>query len=35
MHIETLLLYFSEGERLPLPNWLLHCYWVIPHLYQQ
>ena len=34
-HIETLLCHWPEGTRLPLPNWLLHRYWVIQHLYQQ
>ncbi len=34
-HIETLLEHFPEGQRLPLPNWLLRRYWVIPHLYGQ
>ena len=33
--IETLLSHWPEGTRLPLPNWLLHRYWVIQHLYQQ
>jgi transposase, IS5 family len=34
-HIHTLLAQFPEGEPLPLPNWLLHRYWVIQHLYEQ
>lgn len=34
-HIGTLLAQFPVGERLPLPNWLLHRYWVIQHLYEQ
>ena len=34
-HIEALLSHFPEGERLPLPKWLLYRYWVIPHLYAQ
>ena len=34
-HVETLLKQWPEGTRLPLPNWLLHRYWVIQHLYQQ
>ena len=34
-HIETLLAYWPQGERLPLPNWLLRRYWVLPHLYAQ
>jgi hypothetical protein len=34
-HIDALLDHFPEGERLPLPKWLLYRYWVIPHLYAQ
>ncbi|MCP4334197.1 MAG: transposase, partial [Gammaproteobacteria bacterium] len=34
-HIETLLEDWPQGTRLPLPNWLLRRYWVIPHLYAQ
>jgi len=34
-HIDTLLSHWPEGTRLPLPNWLLHRYWVIQHLSQQ
>jgi hypothetical protein len=34
-HIETLLGYWPEGTRLPLPRWLLRRYWVISHLYAQ
>lgn len=34
-HIERLLAHFLEGTRLPLPNWLLHRYWVIQHVYAQ
>ena len=34
-HIKTLLAQFPEGQSLPLPNWLLHRYWVIQHLYEQ
>ncbi len=34
-HIETLLAYWPQGTQLPLPNWLLRRYWVIPHLYAQ
>ncbi len=34
-HIETLLTHWPEGTQLPIPNWLLHRYWVIQHLYQQ
>jgi hypothetical protein len=34
-HIETLLVDWPQGTRLPLPNWLLRRYWVIPYLYAQ
>ena len=34
-HIERLLSHFPEGEKLPLPPWLLRRYWVIPHLFAQ
>ncbi len=34
-HIETLMTYWPPGTRLPLPNWLLRRFWVIPHLYAQ
>ena len=34
-HIEVLLNHYPYGSRLPLPNWLLRRYWVIPHLYDQ
>jgi hypothetical protein len=34
-HIEALLAYWPQGVRLPLPNWLLRRYWVIPYLYAQ
>ena len=34
-HIEALLEHYPYGSRLPLPNWLLRRYWVIPHLYNQ
>ena len=34
-HIEQLLQHFPEGNRLPLPRWLLHRYWVIQHVYEQ
>jgi hypothetical protein len=34
-HIEALLEHFPQGQRLPLPKWLLYRYWVIPHLYAQ
>ena len=34
-HIDQLLKSMPEGQRLPLPYWLLYRYWVIQHLYQQ
>lgn len=34
-HIDQLLTAIPEGQRLPLPFWLLYRYWVIQHLYQQ
>ena len=34
-HIDALLEHFPIGEPLPLPNWLLYRYWVIPHVYEQ
>ena len=34
-HIERLLEHYKIGSRLPMPNWLLRRYWVIPHLYEQ
>ena len=34
-HIEKLLALWPEGTPLPLANWLLRRYWVIPHLYAQ
>ena len=34
-HIERLLEYWSVGEPLSLPHWLLYRYWVIQHLYDQ
>ena len=34
-HIEQLLSHFPEGEKLPLPPWLLRRYWVIPPLFAQ
>jgi len=34
-HIEQLLQAYPEGTAIPLPQWLLHRYWVIQHLYQQ
>ena len=34
-HIEALLELFEQGHALPIENWLLRRYWVIPHLYAQ
>ena len=34
-HIESLLEEWPPGTPIPLPYWLLHRYWVLPHLYQQ
>lgn len=34
-HIEQLLTHFPQGQALPLPNWLLRRFWVIPHLFEQ
>jgi len=34
-HIEQLLTHFPQGTSLPLPNWLLRRFWVIPHLFEQ
>lgn len=34
-HIDQLLTAIPEGQRLPLPSWLLYRYWVIQHVYQQ
>jgi len=34
-HIEALLEHYEQGQALPIPNWLLRRYWVIPHLYEQ
>lgn len=34
-HIERLLEDWPPGTRLPLPNWLLHRYWVIQHVFDQ
>ncbi len=34
-HIEGLLAHWPQGNRLPLPHWLLYRYWVIQHLYDQ
>lgn len=34
-HIEQLLTHFPQAQCLPVPNWLLRRYWVIPPLYEQ
>ena len=34
-HIEALLIQYEEGMPLPIPNWLLRRYWVLPHFYAQ
>jgi len=34
-YIEQLLKHWPEGEPVPLPDWLMRRYWVIPHLYAQ
>jgi transposase, IS5 family len=34
-YIERLLRAYPYGMPLPLPNWLLRRYWVLPHLYEQ
>jgi len=34
-HIEAMLTEYPPGTPIPLPNWLLRRYWVLPHLYQQ
>lgn len=34
-HIEEMLTEYPQGTPLPLPNWLLRRYWVLPHLYHQ
>ena len=34
-HIEGLLEHGPQGQPIPLPRWLLYCYWVIQHLYAQ
>jgi transposase, IS5 family len=34
-HIETMLTAYPYGTPLPLPNWLLRRYWVLPHLFEQ
>ena len=34
-HIEVLMEHYEQGKALPIENWLLRRYWVIPHLYAQ
>ena len=34
-HIEAMLTEYPFGTPIPLPNWLLRRYWVLPHLYRQ
>jgi len=34
-HIDEQLEEWPQGKAIPLPNWLLRRYWVLPHLYQQ
>lgn len=34
-YIEMMLRAYPYGMPLPLPNWLLRRYWVLPHLYEQ
>ena len=34
-HIEAMLTDYPYGTPLPLPNWLLRRYWVLPHLFEQ
>jgi len=34
-HIEIMLTAYPYGTSLPLPNWLLRRYWVLPHLFGQ
>ncbi len=34
-HIEQWLEHWPPGTAIPLPNWLLHRYWVIQHVYAQ
>ncbi len=31
-HIEAMLTEYPLGTPIPLPNWLLRRYWVLPHL---
>ncbi|MCP5243076.1 MAG: IS5 family transposase [Burkholderiales bacterium] len=34
-HIEVMLTAYPYGQPLPLPNWLIRRYWVLPYLYDQ
>ena len=34
-YIETMLMEYPYGAPIPLSNWLLRRYWVLPHLYHQ
>ena len=34
-HIEAMLTEYTPGTPIPLPNWLLRRYWVLPQLYRQ
>lgn len=34
-YIEIMLTAYPYGTPLPLPNWLLRRYWVLPHLFEQ
>jgi transposase, IS5 family len=34
-YIEEMLTEYPHGTPIPLPNWLLRRYWVLPHLYNQ
>ena len=34
-HIDGLLDEWPSGTPIPLPDWLLRRYWVLPHLYRQ
>jgi transposase, IS5 family len=34
-YIEEVLPEYPHGTPIPLPNWLLCCYWVLPHLCNQ
>ena len=34
-HIEALMETWPAGTAIPLPQWLMHRYWVMPHLFDQ